>query len=143
MAYSAQQVFELRDAPVGAISFSCRGIFSVAYLTKHFRDTDANFPSEGEVLAIYETAKTRWQDHLHGLRKQKEAYTRTAFLDPLLDDLGWEFIPEAELPKGTTRKRPDYCLFTTVEARQSALHFHAHQQHGEMAGRAREAQRVS
>jgi len=70
------------------------------------------------VLPIYEVAKARWQDHLHGLRKQKEAYTRTAFLDPLLADLGWQFIPEAELPKGTTRKRPDYCLFTTVEGRQ-------------------------
>ena len=72
----------------------------------------------GEALPIYEAAKARWQDHLHGLRKQKEAYTRTAFLDPLLTELGWQFIPEAELPKGTTRKRPDYCLFTTVEARQ-------------------------
>ena len=45
------------------------------------------------------------------LRKQKEAYTRTAFLDPLLKLLGWHFIPEANLPHGPTKKRPDYALF--------------------------------
>lgn len=119
MPSSAQQFLELRDAPPGASGFSCRGIFSVTYLTKHLRDAEVDhFPLPGEALPIYEAAKARWQDHLHGLRKQKEAYTRTAFLDPLLTELGWQFIPEAELPKGTTRKRPDYCLFTTVEARQ-------------------------
>lgn len=121
MALSAQQFLELRDAPPGASSFSCRGIFSLTYLTKHLRDAEVdNFPSLDETLPIYEAAKSRCQDHLHGLRKQKEAYTRTAFLDPLLTELGWQFIPEAELPKGTTRKRPDYCLFTSIEARQQA-----------------------
>lgn len=108
-------------SPAEASGILCRGIFSLNYLGRHFRDADKeNFPSAAEVRPIYEAAKARWQDHLHGLRKQKEAYTRTAFLDPLLKDLGWQFIPEAELPKGVTRKRPDYCLFTTVEARQQA-----------------------
>src|SRR6266567_3882629 len=119
MAWSAQQFLELRDAPPGANSFSCRGIFSITYLTKHIRDAEVvHFPAESEALPIYEVAKARWQDHLHGLRKQKEAYTRTAFLDPLLTELGWFFIPEADLPKGATLKKPDYCLFSTLEERQ-------------------------
>ncbi|HZL77619.1 MAG TPA: hypothetical protein VFC17_02115 [Candidatus Limnocylindrales bacterium] len=55
------------------------------------------------------------------MRTRKEAYTRTEFLDPVLKEIGWTFIPEQELPsKGVTRKRPDYCLFLNDEARQRA-----------------------
>ena len=109
------------DSPIEESGILCRGIFSVNYLAKHFRDRDKdNFPAAADVSSIYEAVKARWLDHLPGLRKQKEAYTRTAFLDPLLADLGLQFIPEAELPKGTTRKRPDYCLFPNTEARQQA-----------------------
>src|SRR2546428_13441622 len=122
--YSAQLSLAIQHDEQ-SVSVACRGIFSVNYLTKHFRDTDKeNFPSTDDVRAIYEAVKARWQDHLPGLRKQKEAYTRTAFLDPLLADLGWQFIPEAELPKSTTRKPPDYCLFKTVEARQQGAAQH-------------------
>lgn len=97
----------------------CRGIFSANYLSRHFRNSE-HYPTAVEVTLCYETAKTRWRDNLPGLRKQNEAYTRTAFLDPLLADLGWHFIPEAKLPKGPTRKRPDYCLFPSAEARKQA-----------------------
>ena len=97
----------------------CRGVFSLPYIRGHFV-TSGDCPPQDEVRALYDVTKTRWHDNLPGLRKQKEAYTRTAFLDPLLSDLGWQFIPEAELPKGPTRKRPDYCLFPTPEFRQEA-----------------------
>ncbi|MEO8425547.1 MAG: Eco57I restriction-modification methylase domain-containing protein [Verrucomicrobiota bacterium] len=97
----------------------CRGVFSLPYIRGHFV-ASGDCPAQDEVRALYDATKTRWHDNLPGLRKQKEAYTRTAFLDPLLVDLGWQFIPEAELPKGPTRKRPDYCLFPTPEFRQAA-----------------------
>jgi hypothetical protein len=67
--------------------------------------------------------KKLWQENVAGLRKQGEAYTRTHFLDPFLAALGWEFIPEAnmpKLPKGTKKNRPDYCLFPDASTRQSA-----------------------
>jgi hypothetical protein len=97
----------------------CRGIFSNTYLQQHFRQSEG-FPTVEEVRPTYEAAKRRWAENLPGLRKQKEAYTRTAFLDPLLSELGWQFIPEAGLPKGLTQKCPDYCLFPSAEARQEA-----------------------
>lgn len=97
----------------------CRGIFSTNYLSRHFRNSEY-YPTADEVTPYYEATKVRWRDYLPGLRKQSEAYTRTAFLDPLLPDLGWHFIPEAKLPKGLTRKRPDYCLFPSAEAQQQA-----------------------
>lgn len=43
--------------------------------------------------------------------------TRTHFLDPLLAELGWHFIPEL---KQTSQKRPDYWLFTDESQRIEA-----------------------
>lgn len=103
----------------GETAAFCRGVFSLPYLRDHFVRSE-NFPLADEVQSLYETTKSRWHENLPGLRKQKEAYTRTAFLDPFLSELGWQFIPETELPKGPTRKRPDYCLFPTAESRQQA-----------------------
>ncbi len=101
-------------------AFVCRGIFSANYLKEHFARSE-NFPKTDEVRPIYERLKTRWHENYIGLCKRKEAYTRTEFLDPLLKEIGWEFIPEQDLPaKGVTRKRPDYCLFLTNDARQRA-----------------------
>ncbi len=94
-------------------------MFSGNYLEKHFRFPDG-LPTAEDILPLYEAAKARWEDNLHGLRQQKEAYARPHFIEPLLADLGWHFIPEADLPKGPTRKRPDYCLFATAEAQQQA-----------------------
>ncbi|MBI2929732.1 MAG: Eco57I restriction-modification methylase domain-containing protein [Verrucomicrobia bacterium] len=117
--FGNEQLQLLRDAPEEGHLFICRGIFSVNYLLRHFLDSEG-CPSAEDVRALYDATKTRWHENLHGLRKQKEAYTRTHFLDPLLADLGWQFIPEADLPKGPKAERPDYCLFPTSEARQQA-----------------------
>jgi hypothetical protein len=119
MSSHAQQLLELRDAPDGEGAITCCGIFSVNYLQRHFAEAEG-YPPAAEVSALYEAAKKRWEENIHGLRKQKEAYTRSAFLDPLLADLGWQFIPEADLPKGPKTERPDYCLFPNAEARQQA-----------------------
>lgn len=101
-------------------AFVCRGIFSTNYLKEHFARSES-FPKTDEVRAIYERLKTRWNENYIGLCKRKEAYTRTEFLDPLLKEIGWEFIPEQDLPsKGATRKRPDYCLFLNNDTRQRA-----------------------
>ncbi len=97
----------------------CRGIFSANFLSRHSRNFE-HYPTADEVSSCYEAARARWRDNLPGLRRQNEAYTRTGFLDPLLADLSWHFIPETKLPKGLTRKRPDYCLFPFAEAQQQA-----------------------
>ena len=101
-------------------AFACRGVFSLNYLNQHFAKSEG-FPSPNEARPIYETLKARWLEDYTGLCKRREAYTRTQFLDPLLFELGWTFIPEQDLPsKSATRKRPDYCLFLDNEIRQRA-----------------------
>jgi len=122
MALTSQQFLELRDAPAGANSFACRGIFSSSYLLKHFAE-QPGYPTEIEAGSVYAEAKKLWEENVAGLRKQGEAYTRTHFLDPVLAALGWEFIPETKmpkLPKGTKKNRPDYCLFPDAPTRQTA-----------------------
>ena len=106
----SQMSLKIQDSEQSAV-FLCRGIFSANYLKEHFAKSE-DFPKADEVRQIYETLKTRWHENYIGLCKRKEAYTRTEFLDPLLKEIGWQFIPEQDLPsKGVTRKRPDYCLF--------------------------------
>lgn len=101
-------------------SFTCRGIFSLNYLQQHFARSDG-FPTLEEARPIYERLKARWLEDYVGLSKRKEAYTRSQFLDPMLAELQWTFIPEEDLPsKSTTHKRPDYCLFLNDESRQRA-----------------------
>jgi len=119
MRERTEQLQLLHDAPGEEHPFSCYGIFSANYLTKHLRGAEG-FPTPGDVLPVYETAKTRWNDNVQGLRRQKEAYTRSHFIDPLLADLGWQFIPETDLPKGPKAERPDYGLFPTPQGRQQA-----------------------
>jgi hypothetical protein len=94
-----------------ALDIECRGIFSKLYL-RDVLPTSADFPTVTEAQPLYETVKARWLKHWLGMAKAKEAYTRTQFLDPLLQELGWHFLPEQDLPagQGGLRKRPDYCL---------------------------------
>jgi hypothetical protein len=96
---------------VEAMDIECRGLFSGIYLRK-FLPTTADYPTVAEVQPLYETVKARWLKHWLGMAKAKEAYTRSQFLDPLLKELGWYFLPEQDLPagQGGLRKRPDYCL---------------------------------
>ncbi len=101
-------------------SLVCRGIFSLNYRKQHFA-TSVGFPSLDEARPAYEKLKARWIEDYAGLYQRKEAYTRSQFLDPMLAELQWTFIPEQDLPsKGTTHKRPDYCLFLKDESRQRA-----------------------
>lgn len=98
----------------------CRGVFSTTYLRQHFARS-AECPSVEEVRPIYEELKALWEQERVALSKRREAYTRTQFLEPVLSRLGWQFIPEEKLPGRTpTRKRPDYCLFLSEEARRRA-----------------------
>jgi|SRR5665213_3649225 len=107
---NSQMSLGIKDSELSA-AFVCKAIFSANYLHQHFGKSDG-FPTAEEVRPIYEKVKNRWLEEYAGLRTRKEFYTRTEFLDPVLKELGWEFIPEQELPsKGGTRKRPDYCFF--------------------------------
>jgi len=117
-ADSSQMALGIKDSELSA-AFVCKGIFSANYLHQHFGKS-GDFPKLDDVRPIYEKIKNRWLEEYAGLRTRKEAYTRTEFLDPVLKEIGWTFIPEQELPSGVTRKRPDYCLFLDDEARQRA-----------------------
>lgn len=106
------------DGPLNEGWWSCNGVFTVPYLRQQL--TIPGFlPTDSEITNLYEVLRSRWIDNFAGLRKRNEAYTRTRFLDPTLGDLGWYFIPEASLPEGMTRKKPDYCLFANEEAERS------------------------
>lgn len=95
------------------------GLFSSNYLQRHFASS-ADFPSAKDVESLHRDLLALWKEKATGLARQGEAHTRNAFLDPVLKALGWQFIPEANLPHGPTRKRPDYVLFPDSERAEQA-----------------------
>ena len=55
-----------------------------------------------------------WRARLTALGRQNEAFNCSTFLEPILDRLGWLRIPQQSMPNDfASRKRPDYCLFTS------------------------------
>jgi len=95
---------------------TARGVFALPYLRRHLSGL-AHAPGKEATDALYEFARALWERNHIGLAKGSEAYTRTHFLDPLLDKLGWHFIPEL---KQRTQKIPDYWLFTEEAHRIAA-----------------------
>lgn len=99
---------------------NCRGIFSLAYLRQHLAKSE-NMPPTEECRVAYDRLKSLWTNNYAGLRQRSEAYTRTQFLDPVLESMSWVFIPEQDLPaQRSTHKRPDYCLFGETSTQQRA-----------------------
>lgn len=93
-----------------------RGVFALPYLRRHLSSL-SHSPTKEATDTFYESARALWQKNHVGLAKGNEAYTRTHFLDPILTELGWHFIPELTQ---TTQKRPDYWLFTEEAQRIAA-----------------------
>jgi hypothetical protein len=98
----------------------CRGLFSSSYLRNHLVKADF-FPKPEAATELYESLKNLWTNKYESLWRQGERYTCSAFLEPVLKNLGWEFLPEKALPQGQfTKKRPDFCLYSAAEAFQKA-----------------------
>ena len=95
---------------------TARGVFALPYLRRQLGGF-GHGPTKEATDTLYAFAHDLWQKNHIGLAKGNEAYTRTHFLDPLLAQLGWHFIPELKQP---TQKRPDYWLFTDETQRIAA-----------------------
>jgi hypothetical protein len=89
-----------------------RGVFSLAYLSRHL-NLAQEFAREQDCAVAFREIGEIWRRHLTALRRQNEAFNCSTFLEPVLDRLGWRRIPQQSMPNLATRKRPDYCLFTS------------------------------
>ena len=90
-----------------------RGVFSLAYLSRHLKQA-VEFATEQDCLAAYREIAELWRRHVRALARQNEAFNCSTFIEPILDRLGWKRIPQQSMPGNfATRKRPDYCLFTS------------------------------
>jgi hypothetical protein len=90
-----------------------RGVFSLAYLSRHLPMV-AEYIAESDAAPVYREVADRWRQHLTALGRQNEAFNCSTLLEPILDLLGWRRIPQQAMPGDfATRKRPDYCLFTS------------------------------
>lgn len=97
----------------------CKGIFSTNYLKRYLQNSDL-IPKPSECEELHNKLRARWLNNLAGLRNNNEAFTRTQFLDVVLVEIGWHFLPEQPMPIGKLRKRPDYCLLPDEATQQKA-----------------------
>ena len=92
------------------------GLLSAAYISRHLQQSP-EFASLQDATHAYERTAALWRQHVSAMRRQNEAFTCSTFLEPVLDELGWQRIPQQFMPGSmVTRKRPDYCLYTSDEA---------------------------
>jgi hypothetical protein len=89
-------------------------LFTPSYIRQHLLSR-VEAPSADDAQALYEFIRARWTEKLPAMRRRREPFTRSDFLDPVLREMGRQFIPEESLPDTQTRKTPDYCLFGDVE----------------------------
>jgi len=64
------------------------------------------------VQKSYEAIRKLVDSHVNWISKLNEAQFRTEFLDKILPNLGYFFIPESETP-AQSKKRPDYLVFSS------------------------------
>ena len=96
------------------------GLLSMAYIARHLQESPG-FPSLADTTSVYEQIVGLWRENVAALRRRNEAFTCYTFLEPVLDQLGWRRIPQQSMPGNMgTRKRPDYCLFSSDEMFRSA-----------------------
>ncbi|MBI4028517.1 MAG: Eco57I restriction-modification methylase domain-containing protein [Verrucomicrobia bacterium] len=96
-------------------SVESKGIFSATYLNRHLRKSQ-DFGAVTDCEPVFRIAAERWRQHAAGLSRQNEAFTCSTWIEPLLDALGWSRMPQQLMPNDLgTRKRPDYCLFTSSD----------------------------
>ncbi len=90
-----------------------RGVFSLAYLSRQLPAAQ-EFASQHDIAQPYREIVDIWECRLTALGHRNEAFTCSTLLEPILDRLGWRRIPQEAMPSHfSTRKRPDYCLFTS------------------------------
>jgi hypothetical protein len=96
-------------------SLEAHGVFSTGYLTRHLHDAP-EFASENDATPAFRDIEDIWRARLTALGRQNEAFNCSTFIEPILDNLGWRRIPQQSMPNDlSTRKRPDYCLFTSEQ----------------------------
>ena len=103
---------------------ACRSLFSLNYLKQHGLKTDS-VPTAEAAGRLYGKFKALWEEERERLPRQHERCTCSVFLDPILADLGWHSLPEADLRNSafswssSVRKRlnrPTGSVFSTTFA---------------------------
>lgn len=97
-------------------SMLSNGLISEGYITRHLAHS-AEFSLSSDIKHIHNRINNLRNTYEQAMRKRGEAFTCSTYIEPILDELGWHRIPQQSLPEGIgTRKRPDYCLFTSEQA---------------------------
>lgn len=97
-----------------------RGIFSDHYLRHRLREV-SDWPSDAETALAYQKCRDLIMKNKERLsRHANEDQARHIFIEPILNLLGFHFIPEASLP-GVRKTTPDYLLFGDEQSKDAAL----------------------
>ncbi|MCX6841287.1 MAG: Eco57I restriction-modification methylase domain-containing protein [candidate division WOR-3 bacterium] len=97
-----------------------RGVFSDHYIRARLQRSELwRAPAESEPLRAY--CEELWNKVHFGLTKGNEAKARLEFIDKVLNKLGFEFLPDTNIPTSKERKAPDYLLFADEATKASVF----------------------
>ncbi len=94
----------------GRRSWETRGIFSEHYLQTRLRNS-SYWSKDDYTRPIFDFISELWKKRYLGLAKGNEETTRREFLEKILQQLGFSFFSNLQLPESERTQTPDYLLF--------------------------------
>ncbi|MFP4188718.1 MAG: class I SAM-dependent DNA methyltransferase, partial [Halobacteriales archaeon] len=96
-----------------------RDLFSNYYLQEHLPETDDWETDDDELENAYDEVKALYEDEKGRFGNYNESQLEKNFVRPVFEALGHVYEVEETVERG--RRRPDYAVFETEEAREEAI----------------------
>ncbi|MEO0049621.1 MAG: N-6 DNA methylase [candidate division WOR-3 bacterium] len=96
-----------------------KGIFSDHYIRTRLRESQL-WPKDEEVNSIWQFCENLWTRLGNRLAKANEATTRQEFIDKVLNQLNFHYLPNQPIP-GKRKQEPDYILFADIESKNAVI----------------------
>ncbi len=96
------------------------GLFTRYYLEEGIRETEAYKRLDpGAITSFSEQAASKWRGFC-AMRRPNEAETEAEFIFPVINLLGWQYLPQQEPGRGR-KDVPDALLFLSRQRKDTAL----------------------
>ncbi len=102
--------------PEYQLPWTTKGIFSDHYILDRLSESTI-WPKNEDAEPIWNFCKNLWEKRHVGLARGNEELTKKELLEPVLERLGFPFLPQSRLPISERQQEPDYLLLPDEETK--------------------------
>lgn len=102
--------------PEPQLPWATKGIFSDHYILDRLSESTL-WPNIENAETIWNFCKNLWEKRHVGLARGNEELTKKELLEPVLERLGFPFLPKSRLPISEQQQEPDYLLLPDEETK--------------------------